>query len=144
MKIMPRIYFLVLIAGLVLLSGCASRRSDQVSGTGAASDAGIRVESVHPSLGGQMLDLRYRVMDSEKAKAALHRQARLYLVDQATGRQLDVPNMPKLGKLRQLPEGAESDRIYWMFFGNPGGLVKPGGRVTMVIDDVRFEDIVVR
>jgi hypothetical protein len=136
---------IALVMSCLLLSGCAARGPEPLSKTAALSDdAGIRVERIHPSAGGQMLDVRYRVTDKEKAKAALHRQARLYLVDQATGTRLDVPNMPKIGKLRQLPEGAESDRMYWMFFGNPGGLVKPGSRVTMVINEVRLENIVVQ
>lgn len=130
-----------LAAGFALLSGCATLRPGHDA---ASAGAGITIERVHPSLAGQMLDFRYRVVDREKARASLNRQTRLYLVDQATGSRLEVPNMPKLGKLRQLPENIEGDRVYWMFFGNPGGLVKPGGMVMLVINDVRYEDIVVQ
>jgi hypothetical protein len=91
-----------------------------------------------------MLDMRYRVVDQEKAEKLLQRKTPLFLIDQATGRQLTVPNMPKVGRLRQLPAGGDADRIYWMFFGNPGGLVKSGGKVTLMVGDVRIEDIVVQ
>lgn len=91
-----------------------------------------------------MLDMRYRVVDAEKAKHVLNRQAQVYLIDQASGAKLPVPNMAKVGKLRQLPETTESDKVFWMFFGNPGGMVRPGARVTLVIDGIRIEDIVVQ
>jgi hypothetical protein len=134
----------LMIAGLVLLSGCAARTGSQAAQAAAVETAGIAIERVHPTVNGQMLDVRYRVTDREKAKATLNRQARLYLIDQRTGTRLEVPNMAKVGKLRQLPDGMESGKIYWMFFGNPGGLVKPGSRVTMVANEARFEDILVQ
>jgi len=49
--------------------------------------------------------------------------------------------MAKVGKLRQLPAADNSDRIYWMFFGNPGGQVKRGDMVTLVVDGRNVQDI---
>jgi hypothetical protein len=136
----------MLVACLIVLSGCAGLKQGgpAASHTAPADTAGIKIERIHPTAGGQMLDMRYRVVDAEKAKHVLNRQAQVYLIDQASGAKLPVPNMAKVGKLRQLPETTESDKVFWMFFGNPGGMVRPGARVTLVIDGIRIEDIVVQ
>ena len=135
---------------LSALCGCAS-----VGGRDGAGDArlstgaskteagGVRVERITIAAAGYMLDMRYRIIDAELAGRTLQRDTGLMLVDQATGTKLEVPNMAKVGKLRQLP-GKDGDRIYWMFFNNPGGLVKAGAKVTLKLGDLKIEDIVVQ
>lgn len=138
--------FLILLA----LTGCATLEtaSPGPKGTEAVSavarqNAGIRVESLRLAASGLMLDLRYRLVDPEEARKHFSRKAAVTLVDQATGTVLTVPNMPKVGKLRQVPSEGGSDRVFWMFFNNPGGLVKTGGKVTLKIGDVTISDIMV-
>lgn len=104
---------------------------------------GIKVERVTHAVGGMKLDLRYRVTDIIKARQVLTDKTALALIDQATGTVLGVPNMPKVGKMRQIPSQDETWRVYWMMFDNPGALVKRGGRVTVVIGDIRIKDIIV-
>jgi hypothetical protein len=91
-----------------------------------------------------MLDMRYRLVDVEKAKRAMHHQAQIYLIDQASGVKLPVPSMAKVGKLLQRPEKTAGDKVFWVFFSNPNALVKTGAKVTLVIDGIRIEDIVVQ
>jgi hypothetical protein len=45
--------------------------------------------------------------------------------------------------LRQTTLAPTEGRVYFIMFGNPGGYVKSGDRVTVVIDDFRAEDLVV-
>ncbi len=104
---------------------------------------GIKVERVTFAVGGMKLDLRYRVTDIEKAKKVFTNGTALSLIDQATGKILEVPNMPKIGKLRQVPNQTEAWRVYWIMFDNPGALVKKGGKVTLVIGDIKIKDIIV-
>jgi hypothetical protein len=132
---------LALLLGALAIAGCATTGTAKAP---AVNDAGIRIERVHPTAGGQMLDMRYRVTDAEKAKHALRRGAQVYLLDQASGMKLTVPDMAMVGKLMQHPDQTGDDRIFWILFGNPGGLVKSGGRVTLVIDEIRISDIVVQ
>jgi hypothetical protein len=142
-----RLWRFFLIAGFFILSGCASVKPvDQSDGRAAApaEASGIKIERIHPSVGGQMLDMRYRVVDVGKAKLAMNRTAQIYLIDQASGMKLPVPNMAKVGKLQQHPEKTEGDKVFWIFFNNPGAMVKPGAKVTLVIDGIRIEDIVVQ
>lgn len=105
---------------------------------------GVEVVGVHVSAGGYMLDFRYRVTDPEKAMELFKRQNKPYLIDQLTGRKLLVPNTPKVGPLRQTTRKPEAGRVYYALFGNPGCLVKTGGKVTVVIGDFRAEDILVQ
>lgn len=104
---------------------------------------GIRVERITYAVGGMKLDLRYRVTDLLKAQKIFTSNTPVVLVDQITGTKLGVPNMPKVGKLRQVPNQNEKWRLYWMMFDNPGALVKKGGKVTLLIGDVKIKDIIV-
>jgi len=85
-----------------------------------------------------MLDFRYRVTDQEKAAPLFVRQTKPHLIHRASGRVLAVPETAKLGPLRN-SDIPQAGRIYWMFFGNPGGLVKVGDRVTVVIGEFRAD-----
>ena len=89
-----------------------------------------------------MVDFRYRVLDEEKSKTLFVRQNKPYLIDQASGKVLAVPNTAKIGPLRN-SYNPQKGRIYWMFFGNRGGFVKQGSKVTVVIGDFKAENLVV-
>lgn len=135
-------------AAIVLLSlvWSTAAGADPPQGPAALSksekDVGINVVSLRPTAAGQMLDLRFRVLDPEKAKAVLDRNKKAYLLDGSTGRRLPVP-VSKAGPLRQTTRQPEAGRIYFMLFSNPGGWVKEGGRASLVIGDFRKDDIVI-
>ena len=95
------------------------------------------------SASGFMIDIRYRVIDLEKAQLVLNKKTRLRMIDQKTGAILPLPDMPKVGKLRQTPITDEPSRIYWMFFRNTGGVVKHGSKLTLALDGVSIKDLVV-
>ena len=138
---------IILLAGLIVLSGCSSVKpvdQDSAHRLTPEETAGIKIVRIHPSAAGQMLDLRYSVVDAEKAKLAIKRGAQIYLIDQSNGTKLPVPDMAKVGKLLQRPEKTEGDKVFWIFFSNPGAMVKTGSKVTLVIDGIHIEDIVVQ
>jgi hypothetical protein len=90
-----------------------------------------------------MLEFRFRVLDPEKAAPLLLRRNKARLVDQRSGRELDVPSPPKIGPLRTTTLAPEADRSYFALFGNAAG-VGPGSLVTVVIGDFRAPDLVVQ
>lgn len=104
---------------------------------------GIEVTSLRMAVAGHMIDFRYRVLDSKKAATLFVRSNKPYLIDQASGKVLAVPNLGKVGPLRT-SDVPQQGRIYWMFFGNGAGLVQPGSKVTVVIGDFRMENLVVQ
>jgi hypothetical protein len=103
---------------------------------------GIRILGLHTSAAGYLLDFRYRVLDPVKARPVLDRSVRPYLIDEASGRTLVVPSPPKVGSLRNSGTPA-AGRNYFVLFGNPGKTVARGGRVVVVIGDLRVPDVVV-
>jgi hypothetical protein len=104
---------------------------------------GIQILGLRRSAGGYMLDFRYRVVDPEKAAGLFRRKDKPYLIDQASGRKVLVPNPPKVGPMRT-SDPPKANRNYFTFFANPGGFIQPGNKVTIVIGDFRVEDMVVQ
>ncbi len=104
---------------------------------------GIEVTSLRMAVAGHMVDFRYRVLDPKKAETLFVRSNKPYLIDQASQKVLAVPNLGKVGPLRTSNK-PQQGRIYWMFFGNGGGLVQPGSKITVIIGGFRVEDLVVQ
>jgi len=107
-----------------------------------AGQWGIEVTSIRLTAHNHMIDFRYRVLDPVKAKELFVRQNKPALIHQETGKVLAVPETAKVGPLRNSND-PQQGKIYWMFFGNAGDLVKANDRVTVVIGDFRAEDLVV-
>jgi hypothetical protein len=105
---------------------------DAAESAGIARRWGIRIESLRVTASGHMLDLRYTVVDAQKAKPLFERRTKPVLRDEASGVELPVPVPPKTGALRN-SNTPQAGRTYFMFFGNPGRLVAAGRRVTVTI-----------
>lgn len=110
-----------------------------------ANALGIHVTALRLSAGGFMVDLRYRVLDPERAKLLLDKKTPTYLVDEATGLKYAVPNTAKLGRLRAgANNNIHTDRDYGMLFGNPGHQLKAGTTVTLVAGSVEVPHLIVQ
>ena len=64
------------------------------------------------------------------------------LIDPKAGVSLVVPQMDKVGKLRQ-SSPPEAGKSYWMAFSNRGRLVKRGDHVIVQIGRFRADGLVV-
>jgi hypothetical protein len=104
---------------------------------------GLKILRVGLTAGGHMLDLRYQVTDPERASPLLDRKVKPYLIDQASGVKLQVPNMPKVGALKQRVDQADKEKTYFILFGNSRGIVRSGSLVTLILGDCRVENRVV-
>ena len=103
---------------------------------------GIEPVSLRLTAAGQMLDFRYRVTDPGKAAPFFYSRNKPVLVDQASGKKLSVPVAPKVGSLRQKTVKPEVSRVYFILFGNPG-VAKEGSKVTLIVGDIRLENLTV-
>ena len=104
---------------------------------------GVHIRGVRLSAAGFMLDLRYRILDADKAAFFLDHKMTPYLLDSA-GARLGVASSPKVGQLRSTQRGAiRLDRDYAMLFGNPGRYLQQGSKVTLVIGEQKIENITV-
>jgi len=141
-----------IIATITLLLGCATPSNDthlQTTGKTVKESLeekwGIRIESLRLSAAGNLLDFRYRIIDEDRALPLVDRNNKAYLIDEESGKTLSVPSGAKVGPLRQTMRYGkpEEGRIYFVLFANPGGFVKPGNRVTVVIGEFSAENLVV-
>lgn len=109
-----------------------------------AEDLGIAVQAVRLTAAGYVLDMRYRVLDMDKAAAMLGRQAKPYVLVDKSGAKLGVPVSYKLGPLRQSTTHPKNERIYFTFFANPGRHVASGDTIRLVVGDFTTEPIIVQ
>jgi hypothetical protein len=91
---------------------------------------------------GEMIRFSYRVLDAEKAAALNDKKAEPSLIDPHAGVKLVVPQMEKIGQLRQ-SSTAIAGKSYWMAFSNSGRRVRPGDRVDVEIGNFRAQGLVV-
>jgi hypothetical protein len=104
---------------------------------------GVEVMFVRQTAAGYMLEFRYRVLDAEKARPLFERRTKPLLTHAESGAKLIVPTPPTTGALRN-SNPPVTGRVYWMFFANPGRLVKPGEHVSIDIGEFRVEGLVVQ
>lgn len=94
-----------------------------------------------------LIDLRYRVKDATKAQPLLEQKVRPVLVNEATGDRFYIPQVPKVGSLRQsatAKQPAIAGRTYFMLFANPDRRLKAGEKVTLYAGESVIKDIVVQ
>lgn len=109
-----------------------------------AEQWGIEVRQITLSAEGYMLDFRYRIIDTERAREVTKRQAQCYVIDQKSGARMIVPAPPKVGSLRNKSLEPVEGKTYYVMFANPGRRIRRGDKVTVVIDDMQIHDLEVQ
>lgn len=141
-----------LLGAVCVLSACASAPIQEPGPGSAANETapseatyGIRIEGLHLTAAGSMLDFRYRVFDVKKAGPILDGKLKPYLLDEARGAKLGVPDTPVLGRIRQTARNNKilTDRTYFIMFGNPGKALQSGDKVTLLLGQLRITDLTV-
>jgi len=146
-----RLQAVILACGLAALQlgGCATPATKmgaiEKGGDVATQEGlGIKILDLRRTSAGYMIDLRYTVVDPEKAAPILDRMAHPYLLDQITGARLFVPDTPTLGSLRQTPGQSVAGHRYFVLFANPGKHVEAGRKVTLVVGALRVPNLTVQ
>ena len=84
------------------------------------ASCGIHPLSIRSASQGYLLYFRYRVVEQEKARPLFDKKVKPYLVDQATGGRLQMPEDSKLGALRASPRNPpQNGKEYYVLFSNP-------------------------
>ncbi len=130
-------------AGTSQIAGADANLLQQSKDQQLVENWGIELIAMRSVAAGHMVDFRYRVVDAVKAAPLFVRHNKPYLINQASGKALAVPNTAKVGSLRNSYTPQEG-RIYWMFFGNNHKLIQKGDKVTVAIGDFRATDIEVK
>lgn len=126
------------VAGAVAVAVAASLAAWAVAGPPAPAAGerwGVDGLRIVRTAGGHLLDFRYHVVDPGRAASLLARDGRAYVVHERSGVRLPVPSTPKAGPLRTTGV-PEAGRGYFALFSNPGGLVRRGDRVSVVVGDL--------
>lgn len=126
----------LLIVGCATPGGAPASRAS-VAGTAAPIDSlGIVVHGLHLSAHGNILDLRYRVTDPQRAAALLDSKSRVQLLDPQRGAALGIPESPVIGPMRQTARNhvLYRDRDYFVLFVNPAHAVQAGETLALAID----------
>ncbi|HEY7489521.1 MAG TPA: hypothetical protein VIH59_00210 [Candidatus Tectomicrobia bacterium] len=100
---------------------------------------GVRLRWIAMTAGGGMIDLRYQVLDPDKALIVHDKERPPRIIDEATGRILSRPWMAHAHK-----RGQRTAVTYNQLLMNSGGILKRGSQVTVVIGDARLEHVVVQ
>lgn len=104
---------------------------------------GVEVHGARLSASGYVIDLRYRVLDADKARPLLDRKVMPVLVDVSTGERFYVPQPPVVGALRQTSRNnaVALGKNYFMLFANPDRRVKAGQTLALYIGDQSFGNL---
>ncbi len=151
---LPRRPWLAAIAGVLILpllvaaaltytAGASASRSDAdvaaarvVSVADMESRYGIKVNLVAVTAAGGLVDLRFTVVDKDKALNVLHGATSMpELLVEPSGKVIRAPTGMR-HKVTILDGGS-----YFILYSNPGGAIQAGTHVSVVIGDVRLEPI---
>jgi len=129
---------------LILGTGCSTLSviaDDREPNKTMLEKYGVEIISLRLTSANYMLNFKYKVLDPEKAAPLHDRKINPYLILERNNSRFSVPVTPKLGSIRSSPKFAQAGKNYFVFFGNPGGYVKTGDLVTIVIGNFRVEHI---
>jgi hypothetical protein len=110
-----------------------------VSAAGLAERSGVRLVRVAVTGGGGLLDLRYQVVDPNKAVAVHEGQTPPAIIDERTGLVINQLLMGHAHKGQLKPAVS-----YYLVFENTGNWVRRGAKVTVLLGDAQVEHVVVK
>lgn len=110
------------------LSGLAQTELEQI--------AGVRIVRLAVTGAGGLVDVRFLVVDPEKALAVHDKDDPPAIVDERTGTTIDRQWMA-----HSSPTTMRLGGTYYLLFVNPADLIRPGSAVTVMLGGARVENI---
>jgi hypothetical protein len=100
-----------------------------------------RIEVIHCRLAPskEFVDVQFRVHGMEKIAPG---PAGTYLIDEGTGEKYYLMLLRRIGRMAEIRNPDETD-VHSLMFRNPYGKLKPGTKVTLVVDGMRRPNVVV-
>lgn len=115
-----------------------STDSTPVAGLALEERWGIRVKQVGVTAEGGLVDLRYTVIDPDKAARMFEDLATVPLITTADGTRIQLTS--KVKHHQQF----ETGRTYYILYKNPRDAVRAGSIVSVLVGDARVDGIVAR
>lgn len=110
-----------------------------VTEDGLVEKIGVKIVHVAVTGDGGLIDLRFQVVDPEKANAVHDENNPPTIVDEATGL---VVNSLLMGHSHAGPYNA--GQTYYLIFENPGNIVQSGSKVSVLLGDAEVDHIIVK
>jgi hypothetical protein len=113
---------------------------DQTSMEAAIEEQyGIRVTMLAMTAGGGVVDFRFQITDPEKANFYMHGpyEDLPVLIVEDSGARIDP-------RPHTHTADYEFGRSYYEIYRNPGGVVKTGSSITIIMGDLRLTNVIVR
>ena len=107
-----------------------------VTPAGLVARSGVRVVRVTLSGSGGLVDLRYQVVDADRAQAVHEPQTPPLMIDEATGAVISDLFM---GHIHNGPQ--KVGITYYLIYNNPGTIVHKGSLVTVQLGDARLPHV---
>lgn len=140
----PRYVWVVIVGVILLFTGLLlyqvwTSYSNQDDAIDAIEERyGIRITMLAVTAGGGAVDFRFQVVDPDKASVYLHGTEDLpVLIVEGSGARIEAPNHAHT-------TAYQYGIVYYMLYGNPRSVIRPGTKVTAVLGDLRLRHIVVR
>jgi hypothetical protein len=110
-----------------------------VDADGLAERIGVKLTRVAVTGGGGLLDLRYQVLDPNRANSLHDAATPPAVIDEQTGLVVHdlLMNHSHTGKYT-------AGETYYLVFENPGNWVRHGSKVTVLLGGAQVEHVVVR
>lgn len=83
------------------------------------------------------VDVRFRLSGSGTFDPE---PATTYLLDEATGQRFPIVQLERIGRMAEA-RSPDENRVHFVMFRNREGMLKPGGRVTLVVGPARQEHV---
>jgi hypothetical protein len=109
-----------------------------VNADGLAQRAGVQIVRVTLSGGGGLVDLRFRVVDADRAAVLHAAKTPTAIVDETSGA---VVSELLMSHSHSGP--FKAGHTYYLIYNNPGNLVRHGSRVTVLLGNAQVEHVVV-
>jgi hypothetical protein len=114
-------------------------RRTVVSNADLENTSGVRIVFVAVSGGGGLVDLRFQVVNPDKAAYVHDDTYPPAVIDQSTGLVVDELLMGHFHASQYNP-----GQTYYLIFENPGSLVRRGNKVSVLLGDAEVDDVIVQ
>ena len=102
---------------------------------------GIEVSTIRLSMADSIVDVRYKVLDEQKAAQLATGKTPAYILQKDTGARLIMPTPPKEGAFPPTAHLLTVGKIYFAAVSNQKGYLKRGDKVDVVIGDSRATNL---
>lgn len=153
--ILNRVFWSAMLLAILGCSGLSQNQTATESNNTAAASTvselenkfGIQIVSTKLSGNNYLVDVRYKVVDGEKARPILDKTVKPALIHMQTGDRFYVPTQPIVGSLRQTVGKSRivvADKVYFLLFANPNQKLKVGDQVALAIGEFSKSNLAIQ